>query len=135
MNKILIALICMLAPAMCMASDFNYDDDDTKIDVSDQDWDEPGTNVDVDFSGDVTGINDVFTGAPLQNARKVSFYGNEYLIAVNGNSITVDAAKQALIPVYKFEASSLRMVSLIKGRNTISLDSGTYLILGKKYRL
>lgn len=132
MNKVLIALICMAAPVTGIASDY---DDDSTIDITDEEWEDPGTDVDIDFSDDSSGIDGVSAGGQLPNGWIASCSGKEFRVSVSGNDVQVNASNEAIIPVYRIETSSVRMVRVDKGDNTFTLESGLYVILGRKLRL
>jgi len=127
MYKILIAIICMSMPALCVADDFNYDDD-TAIDVSDDNWNDtgddgtgkPGINIEFDNSSGITQ-----TGTDTDELR---FYRD-------GSDVVIISATDTVMPVYRIGAPAVQMLRLQPGNNRFDLPHGIYIINSRKHLL
>jgi len=106
-----------------MADDFNYDDE-AKIDVTDNNWDDgtahPG--VGVEFDNTTTGISQV--GKDTADVMKVYRCGSDVVIV---------SATDTVIPVYRVGSSVVQMLHLLPGVNNFNLTRGIYIIKARKY--
>lgn len=118
---ILLAMLGILLPARTFA--YNYDDDDEpSIDVTDDDWDTPGT-IAIDLEGTQTGIQPVAnTAAPLA-------------VTLRGKTVVVNTPTAAYMPVYTLDGRLFTVCNLLPGENTISLPDGFYIINRRKYKI
>lgn len=128
MYKILIAIICMSVPALCMADDFNYDDE-TKIDVTDNNWDDTGDDgtgipdVGIQFDDPSTGIQEV--GSNVVSLR----------VYRCGTDVVIVSTADIVVPVYRIGAPAVQMLQLHPGNNSFALPHGVYIIKARKYLL
>ena len=124
MYKTLITIICILMPAICMADDFNYDDD-TKIDVSDDNWDGTGkSGVSIEFDDSTTtGITQVGANEDVTRVYR------------NGSDVVIVSSADATIPVYRIGSPAVKMLHILPGINKFDLPRGIYIIKARKYFL
>ena len=124
-EKVLIVLMCVMSPALCVADDYNYDDD-TNINVSEDNWDNPGGNVNVEIDGnDISGIGSISTG----NIDKTIH------VELKNGCVVINASKDGVVPVYRIGSPAINVQRVNCGVNMLSLPSGIYVINGRKYKI
>lgn len=123
-QNVMPVLACVMCPALCMAEGYNYDDD-TNINVSEDEWTNPGGSVNVEIDSGVSCIVDINNGT----------VENQLRITVQNGRVVINAVNECVVPIFRIDGSAVQFQKLNRGMNTIDMPAGVYIIAGKKYRL
>lgn len=130
MRNIFFILIFLMSPTLSFADDFNYDDD-TKIDVTEGEWETPNPDVNVGFDSDISGIDFINKDNNLHGtASKKSI-----MVTPKNGSIVINSSIEQLIPLYNLGSATIKVLRVVPGSNVFPLTPGIYIIAGKKYML
>ncbi|MCM1331051.1 MAG: hypothetical protein NC248_00400 [Bacteroides sp.] len=128
MRNILLTFIFLMSPALSFADDFNYDDD-TRIDVSEDEWETPNPDLNLGIDSGTSGI-DLINKDNNGTASKRSI-----MITPKDGSIVIKSGIGQVIPLYSLGSSTLKMLRVQPGTNVFPVPHGIYIIAGKKYML
>ncbi|MCM1092397.1 MAG: hypothetical protein NC421_00400 [Lachnospiraceae bacterium] len=130
MRNIFFILIFLMSPALSFANDFNYDDD-TKIDVTEGEWEKPNPDVNVGFDSDISGIDFINKDNNLHGAASKK----SIMVTPKNGNIVINSSIEQIIPLYSLGTATVKMLRVLPGTNVFPLTHGIYIIAGKKYML
>lgn len=122
-KPIISAILCLLISGVCLADDFNYDDE-ARIDVSEDDWDDdPDPTVDIEFGEDPSSVITTTTT------------GHSMHICLREGNVIVESAIETTVPVYDIKGKVVNMLAVRRGTNVFALQPGINIIMGRKFLL
>ena len=130
MRNIFFFFLFLMSPALSFADDFNYDDD-TKVDVTEGDWETPNPDVNVGFDSDISGIDLINKDNNLHGAASKK----SIMVTPKNGSIVITSSIEQIIPLYNLGTATVKMLRVKPGTNLFPLTRGMYIIAGKKYML
>lgn len=125
MKKIIVsAILGILASGACIAEDFNYDDD-TRIEVSTEDWgDDSDPSVNIEFGDEddpTSGVNKINSDGALR-------------VSLRDGRLMIDAVAACRVMAYDTNGRIAKMLNVNPGNNVFTMPRGIYIILGRKYK-
>jgi len=134
MRNIFLILLFAISTASGFADNFNYDDD-TKIDVTEGDWETPNPDVNLGFDSDISGIILINKDNVNPFNQQGTASNKSVMVIPKEGSIVINSGIEQTIPVYSLGTSKFQMLRVQPGSNVFSFNHGIYIIMGKKYIL
>lgn len=114
----------MIIPVLCMADNFDYDED-AKVEISDDNWGDGKHDVNIGFEENSTAIKTV--NADGNSGRPT--------VAIEAGRLVITAERDMTIAVYSLNCPVPRFINAAAGRTTLELPHGIYIVMGRKYLL